>query len=204
MDFSVFLNFDRAIFQWVEKIFDYGISGVLTPILVFLTNLGDSGILWIAIAVLLMCFKKTRKAGFTVAGALIVMTICNNLVLKNLFARTRPFNLEEWKTAKDGWKFVYPELVKRPSSFSFPSGHSSSGFAAATGMVTTKKPYIYIPGILLAAIIAFSRIYVHVHYPTDVIFGALFGILYGVIAIFLCKWIINRINDKTKLNFFRV
>ena len=191
MDFSVFLNFDKAIFLWVEKVFDYSISSVITPILVFLTNLGDSGILWIALGIILLFFKKTRKAGITVLGALAVMMVCNNFVLKNLFARTRPFNLEVWKD----W-FVYPELVKRPSSYSFPSGHSSSGFAAATGLCASKKKHLIIPAFVLAAVIAFSRIYVHVHYPTDVIFGALFGILYGLIAIFLCKWILNKLNDK--------
>ena len=191
MDFSVFLNFDKSIFLWVEKIFDYSISSVITPILVFLTNLGDSGILWIALGIILLFFKKTRKAGITVLGALAVMMVCNNFVLKNLFARTRPFNLEEWKD----W-FVYPELVSRPKSYSFPSGHSSSGFAAATGLCASKKARFIVPGFLLAALIAFSRIYVHVHYPTDVIFGALFGILYGLIAIFLCKWILNMLNNK--------
>ena len=59
------------------------------------------------------------------------------------------------------------------------------------------------PAFIFAGLVAFSRIYVHVHYPTDVIFGALLGIVYGVIAIFLCKWIINKINDKTKLTFFQ-
>ena len=191
MDFSVFLNFDKAIFLWVEKIFDYSISSVITPILVFLTNLGDNGILWIALGIILLFFKKTRKAGITVLGALAVMMVCNNFVLKNLFARTRPFNLEEWRD----W-FVYPELVKRPSSYSFPSGHSSSAFAAATGLCVSKKARFIVPGFILAALIAFSRVYVHVHYPTDVIFGALFGILYGLIAIFLCKWILNMLNTK--------
>lgn len=191
MDFSVFLNFDKAIFQWVERIFDYSISSVITPVLVFLTNLGDSGILWIVLGLVLLIFKKTRKAGITVLGALAVMMVCNNFVLKNLFARTRPFNLEQWKD----W-FVYPELVKRPSSFSFPSGHSSSGFAAATGLCSSKKARLIVPAFILAALIAFSRIYVHVHYPTDVIFGALFGILYGLIAIVLCKWILGLIDRK--------
>lgn len=198
MDFSVFLDFDKAIFQWVEKAFDYGIAAVITPVLKFLTVLGDSGILWIALALVLLCFKKTRKVGATVLVALAVMTVCNNFVLKNLFARTRPFNLEAWKD----W-FVYPEMVKRPSSYSFPSGHSSSGFAAATGLCVSKKAYYIVPGFLLAAVVAFSRIWVHVHYPTDVIFGALLGIVYGVIGIFVCKWVIGLINSKTKLNFFR-
>lgn len=198
MDFSAFLGFDRAVFEWVERIFDYGISGLLTPILVFLTRLGDGGILWIVMAIVLMVFKKTRKVGFTMAGAIVCMFFFNNVFLKNLFARPRPFDLEVWKD----W-FVYPELVSRPDSFSFPSGHSSSAFAAATGFAVCKKTRYIVPVYLLAATIAFSRIYVHVHYPTDVLFGALFGVLYGVIAIFICKWIIQLVNEKTKLTVFK-
>ncbi|MBQ7547376.1 MAG: phosphatase PAP2 family protein [Clostridia bacterium] len=202
MDFSAFLNFDAAVFQWVNKIHDYSIDAIIEPVLVFLTNLFDTGIFWIILAAVLFCFKKTRRAGLTMAAALLVMMVCNNLVLKNLLARPRPFNLD-WPAMKDGWKYVYPGLVDQPHSYSFPSGHSSSGFAAATGLCVSKKPYLYIPGLLLAAIVAFSRIYVMVHYPTDVIFGALFGVIYGLIAIFICKWIIKMVNDKTKLGLFR-
>ena len=70
-------------------------------------------------------------------------------------------------------------------------------------MTVSKKARFIVPGYVLAALIAFSRIYVHVHYPTDVIFGALFGIVYGVIAIFVCKFIIKLVNEKTKLTVFK-
>lgn len=205
MNFSVFLNFDAAVFQWVENhLINPAIGGFLYPVLLFLTKLGDDGILWIVLSILLMIFKKTRKAGFTMAGALVIMMVCNNLILKNVFARPRPYNLD-WPTMKNGWTYdknIYP-LVDRLKSYSFPSGHASSAFAAATGLTASKKAYFIIPGFLLAATIAFSRIYVHIHYPTDVFFGALFGIVYGLIAVFVCKFIIKLINDKTKLNLFR-
>lgn len=198
MDFSVFLGFDQAVYQWVEKIFNYGISGLLTPILVFLTNIGDNGLIWIVLSLVLLIFKKTRKVGFTMLGALACMVVCNTVVLKHIFARPRPFDLEAWKS----W-FVYPELVPRPDSFSFPSGHTSAAFAAATGLTTSKKASYIIPGFVLAFIIAFSRIYVHVHYPTDVLFGMLVGVIYGVVAIFVCKFIIKFVNEKTKLKVFK-
>ncbi len=198
MDFSVFLGLDKAVFQWVERIFDLGISSVITPIMKFVTTLGDDGIIWIALAVVLMIFKKTRKVGFVMGGALICMLLCNNIVLKNLFARPRPFNLPEWQD----W-FVFPEIVHRPSSFSFPSGHTSSAFAAATALAYSKKWGAIIPVYLFAALMGFTRIYVHVHYFTDVLFGALFGIVYGIIAIVICRFVIKLINDKTKLNIFR-
>lgn len=198
MDFSAFLAFDKSVFLWVEKVFDYGISAVLTPILVFLTNIGEDGLIWFALAIILMCFKKTRKIGFTVVGTLACVFVCNNLVLKNLFARVRPFNLEAWRD----W-FVYPELISRPNSFSFPSGHASSAFAAATALTSSKKARFILPAFPLAVAIAFSRIYVHVHYPTDILFGALFGVLCGLVSIFICKYIIKFVNEKTKLTVFK-
>lgn len=198
MDFSAFLAFDKAVFEWVGQIFNYGISSVISPVMTFITHLGDDGIIWIALALVLMIFKKTRKVGFAMAGALVCMTVCNNFILKNLFARPRPFNLEEWQN----W-FVFPELVSRPSSYSFPSGHTSSAFAAATALASSKKAKIAVPAFLFAALMGFTRIYVHVHYCTDVLFGALLGVVYGLIAIVICKYIIKLINDKTKLNIFR-
>lgn len=198
MDFSAFLAFDKAIFLWVEKIFDYGISAILTPILVFLTNIGEDGIVWVVLALILMCFKKTRKIGFTMAAAGALVVVCNNLLMKSCFDRVRPFNLEIWRD----W-FVYPEFVSRPDSFSFPSGHASSSFAAATALTCSKKARYIVPAFIMAALISFSRVYLHVHYPTDILFGALFGVLYGIIAIVVCKYIIQFVNEKTKLTVFR-
>lgn len=198
MDFSVFLPFDKAVFEWVGQIFNYGISSVVSPIMTFITHLGDSGIIWILLAVVLLIFKKTRKIGLAVACALLVMEVGNNLVLKTLFARPRPFNLEEWQS----W-FVFPELISRPSSFSFPSGHTSSAFAAATALIASKKARFIVPAYIFAAIMGFTRIYVHVHYCTDVLFGALVGVIYGLIGIGICTLIVKIINEKTKLNILR-
>lgn len=199
MDFSMFLHFDQAVYQWVEKVFDYGISGLITPVLVFLTKISDNGLIWIVLAVLLLIFKKTRKIGFTMLASIACMIVFSDLIMKGIFARPRPFELEVWKS----W-FVYPEFVTRPDSYSFPSGHATSAFAAATALTfTSKKVYAAVPAFILAILIAFSRIYVHVHYPTDVLFGALFGILYGVIAIVVCKYIFKFVNEKTKLTVFK-
>lgn len=198
MDFSVFLGFDRMVFEWVEKVFSYGISGILTLVLTFFTTIGDKSIIWLVLGVALLPFKKTRKIGLVVLASQACTLFINNLFLKNFFARPRPFDLDVWKD----W-FLYPEFIRRPDSFSFPSGHSSSSFAAATALIYSKKKRFIIPGFIVAAIIAFSRIYMHVHYPTDVLFGALLGILYGVIAIFACKLLFKIINEKTKLTVLR-
>lgn len=198
MDFSVFLSFDRMVFEWVEKVWSYGISGILTLVLTFFTTIGDKSIIWLVLGAVLLIPKKTRKIGVIVLASQACTLFVNNLFLKNFFERPRPFDLEEWKS----W-FIYPEFIARPDSFSFPSGHASSSFAAATALIYSKKKSYIIPGFIVAAIIAFSRIYMHVHYPTDVLFGALFGVVYGVIAIFVCKFLFKIINEKTKLTVFK-
>lgn len=180
--FDQFLNFDLRIFEWVQT---FNTNAVLTPILKVITTLGEGGIIFIIMALILMATKKYRKAGFAMIIALVVMVICNNLVLKEIFARPRPFNLEY-----DWWNeiYKYPEIVSKPSSFSFPSGHTSSAFAAAVAVLWYNRK-IGIPTFIFAAIMGFSRIYVQVHYPTDVIAGAIVGIIYAFIGILIVKLI---------------
>ncbi len=173
------LNFDWAVFQWIEN---YLWNPILDVFMTAVTYLGEGGIFWIAIGVSLLFSKRHRIVGFAVLAALLVHISINDLILKNIICRPRPFDLEAWKGI-----FNYPDLVSRPSSFSFPSGHSSSAFACATALTMTKKKSIYIPAFILAALIAFSRIYVHVHYCTDVIAGTLIGIIYGIIAILIVR-----------------
>ena len=153
---------------------------MLDVIMKYITLLGEGGMIWIIFAVILICTKKYRKCGLMMGAALL---------LKNLIARPRPFN--RFDPADPAmfavWKdFPFPEIVSRPSSFSFPSGHTSSSFAAALPMLKTDKK-IGIPALVLAFLIGFSRIYVHVHYPTDVIVGAIAGLFYGWVGIVLVQ-----------------
>ena len=159
------------------------------PVMPIITVLGEGGWVWIVIAVLFLFMPKYRKAGVTMAFALILMLILNDGILKNVFARPRPFNFEPFEALYA----VFPQgadgkpelLVGLPSSFSFPSGHTSSSFAAAFAILLNKKWKAGVPALLLAALIGFSRNYLMVHYPTDVLFGALMGVLYAVLAYFL-------------------
>lgn len=192
MELQSFLGLDRAVFEWIERVFfDRGISAVITPVMAFITHLGDGGALWIALAIGLIVFKKTRKCGLVLAAALICTMLINDIIFKPLISRPRPFNLELWRD----W-FVYPEIIPRPSSFSFPSGHTSSSFASATALVALKKKSVYIPAFILASLIAFSRIYLHVHYCTDVLFGIIAGIAYGLIAMCVVYYILKLINKR--------
>ena len=147
----------------------------LDAIMPVITKFGDGGIFWIASAIVLICFKKTRKTGFSVGTALIIGFIIGNLILKNVVGRIRPYDLNS------GIEI----LINALSDYSFPSGHTLASFEAATAMLIGDKK-LGIPAMILAVLIAFSRLYLYVHYPTDVLAGIILGIL---IAIFSCKLI---------------
>lgn len=151
-------------------------NGFCDAFFLFITHLGDGGAFWIALSVLLMCFKKTRSTGILCAFALVGSVVVNNAILKNVVARPRPFNFDErviclLKDAK--------ETVK---DWSFPSGHTGSSFAAGTVIFLREKKRFGIPAVILAALIAFSRLYVAVHYPTDVFAAIITGVLIAVVC----------------------
>ena len=134
------------------------------------TTLGNAGILFIALGVLMLFFRKTRKTGITVLAALIIGLICTNLVLKNLVGRDRP------------WIHLHDLLVliEEHDPNSFPSGHTTSAFAFAGAVLfTAPKRWMKWVAIVLAILMGFSRLYVGVHYPTDVLAGVVVGLLAG-------------------------
>lgn len=192
--FNQFLPFDLNVFEWVQSIH----NSFLDFVTVAMSYLGEAGIIFMVLAFALMLTKKYRKVGFAIIVALAVMVICNNVVLKTVFARPRPFNLEfDWWNAA----YKYPELVSRPDSFSFPSGHTSSAFAAAFAVLWYNRKF-GIPLTLFACLMGFSRIYVGVHYCTDVIAGAVVGLVYAIIAVIIVNLLYPRLYPKIeqKLN----
>ena len=145
---------------------------LLDRILAFITSLGNAGIIWIVLAVVLLILPKTRKTGIIVAAALLMDLILCNLILKNLVARVRPYDVNT----------AIAILIKKPLDFSFPSGHTAASFAAMTALFLAKMKKAWIAALVLAVLIAFSRLYFYVHYPTDVLGGAVVGILSGIIG----------------------
>ncbi len=145
---------------------------LLDKILAFITSLGNAGIIWIALAVVLLILPKTRKTGIIVAAALLMDLVLCNLILKNLVARVRPYDINT----------AIAILIKKPLDFSFPSGHTAASFAAMTALFLAKMKKAWIAALILAVLIAFSRLYFYVHYPTDVLGGAVVGILSGIIG----------------------
>ena len=137
-----------------------------------ITSLGNAGIIWIVLAVVLLILPKTRKAGIVLTAALLMDFVLCNLILKNLVARVRPYDINTAITI----------LIKKPLDFSFPSGHTAASFAAMTALFLAKMKKAWIAALILAILIAFSRLYFYVHYPTDVLGGIVVGILSGVLG----------------------
>lgn len=157
---------------------------ILDSIMIFITSLGNGGMIWIAATILLLIPKKTRKAGVMSAVALLGSLIINNNIVKNIVQRPRPF-----VTFAD-----LQIIIPTPSEFSFPSGHTSSSFAAAAVFYRHLPKKLGIPSVILAGLIGFSRLYVGVHYPTDVIAGVLMGILLS----YLAEYLVNLFAKKLK------
>lgn len=141
----------------------------LTEILRFFTTIGESGLVWIVIAIVLTCIPKTRKCGLTMIIAMAITYLVGNLFLKNVIARPRPCAVDTGVTLK----------IPFPSEYSFPSGHTSNGFAGAVTIFSYYRK-AGILSLLMAAVIAFSRLYFFVHYPTDILGGMVLGTLDAV------------------------
>lgn len=167
----------------------HAFEAIHTPILdrfmYYITLLGDKGIFWIIVGFAMLFFlpKRYRKVGFTVAIALVLSVIMCNLILKNAFQRDRPF----WVDPSFENLFNYFETI---DDWSFPSGHTSASFAAAFAIRMWKKKEGTI-AIILAALIAISRMYLCVHYPTDVLVSLILGSIYGIAAYFIAKKLID-------------
>lgn len=170
---------EGAILLWIQE---YLRNPVLTPVMKGVSYLGTAGIFWILLIIALLCFKKTRKVGIVCAVSLLTEFILANLIIKPLAARVRPYEVVQGLIC----------LVPPEKDFSFPSGHAGSSFACA-GILIRMTPKKYgISAIVLASLIAVSRLYVGVHYPTDVLCGVLLGLLVS----FAVYYIFQKIEAK--------
>ena len=162
------------------KILDW-LQTIRTPIgdalMCFITSLGNVGAIWIVLAVVLIAIPKTRKSGIIVAAALIIDAALCSGILKNVFCRIRPFDVNT----------AVQVLITKPRDFSFPSGHTSASFAAATALYLAKERKLFATTLVLACLIAFSRMYLYVHYPTDVLGGILLGTVCAVTVFLLLR-----------------
>lgn len=165
---------DLSILEWIQAHLRCGFLDVFAPLI---TLFGEGGVFWIALTVLLLVIPKTRKYGLAMFFALALDVLLCNLIIKPLVARPRPYTYR-------------PELellVEKLSDFSFPSGHTAVAFAGAVALLRSRTRW-GIPAVILAALIGLSRLYLYVHYPTDVLCGALLGAACGVFGAFLANW----------------
>lgn len=149
--------------------------------------LGDKGLFFIAFSLMLICIPKTRKMGISCGGALLMGLIIANIILKPLCGRVRPFVF-------DG---EIELIIKRLEDFSFPSGHTLAAFEVAVPMMYYDKRF-GIPFLVLAFLMMLSRMYLFMHYPTDVLAGALLGTALGLLSVFTVKKVYRKYGfDKT-------
>ena len=178
------------ILHWFESLH----NPITNPIMYGITSLGNGGIFWIilAAAMLLIFPKKYRKVGLSMAIALILSLIFCNGIMKHLWARPRAFWVEGQNfVVGDQFENLYG-IFQSIHDYSFPSGHSSASFAAATAIFMWRKKE-GTAALILAALIAVSRLYLTVHYPSDVLVGTITGILYGIASYFIEQKLMKRI-----------
>ena len=163
---------ELAVLNWIQTLR----TGWLDGVMVSVSTLGDAGAVWIVLALVLLCIPRTRRAGVTVALALVLDLIVCNGILKPLIGRVRPCVVNP----------AVELLVRCPTDASFPSGHTAASFAAVSALWAAGSR-LWIPGLVLAVLIAVSRLYLYVHWPTDVLAGALLGWGLGYAARYLLR-----------------
>ena len=175
---STFAAFDQGITEAVHKLYE-SCGGWLTPIMEFISLLGKGGIFLIILSLILLIYRPTRRFGTAMAIGLALGALIVNLWLKVVIARPRPY--------ADVNGFFYPLWLKlgshTESDFSFPSGHTNAAFATMVPVfILGKKNWSWL-ALVFAILMGISRIYLVVHYPSDVIGGMLTGTLAGLIGV---------------------
>ena len=179
------MSFDLPILDWIQANLQSGFMDTVMPIV---TMFGDAGIFWMVWAAILAIFPKTRKIGLGMGFAMAMGLIICNGILKPLVGRMRPYDFQINVLNKEWTDFLLAgELLIGPQSDkSFPSGHTIASFEACTVLMLGDKR-MGIPATVLAFLIAFSRLYLYVHYPTDVITSIFLGILFGILGYAIAK-----------------
>ncbi len=187
---SAFYSIDFGAFNAVNALAQVA-DGVLRPICELMAILGKSGIFFVVLSVIFLLFKRTRKTGLCMLFAIAIGGILTNVIIKNAVHRERPYTVSE---LKDFWAFVGSHVE---GEYSFPSGHATVTTAAMTAIfLTCNKKWSWLGGIFVL-IMAFSRIYLIVHYLTDVFAGILLGVCACLLAR-LINTIIYAIIEKNR------
>lgn len=179
--FEIIQQIDDSILFYI---YEHLHTPILDRFMILITSLGNSGFIWIAITFFMLLNRKTRSCGILLTFSLLLELFLCDGVLKPAIHRQRPF-------------LRFPDielLIKRPGSYSFPSGHTMSSITAAT-IIFYSNNRVGIPAFILAGLIGFSRIYLFCHYPSDVFCGAVFGVLNAIFVILVARFIRSRANN---------
>ena len=183
------VSFDLPILDWIQAHLQCSFLDAVMPIV---TLFGEGGIFWIAWAVLMLVFPKTRKTGIAMAIALIMGVLICNVTLKPLVARPRPYDYQ-----LEHFGVTIKLLIDAQHDYSFPSGHTIASFEAAVALLLNDKR-MGIPAMVIAVLVTFSRLYLYVHYPTDVIFSIIAGTAFAFIGNALAGKIADRLPAPAK------
>lgn len=165
---------DGTILLWIQE---HIRKEFLDPVVVFISSLGNAGWFWLVLLAVLLCIPGYRRAGMTGLVAVLIGFLITNVLLKNMVARVRPYEVVQGLTF----------LGTKPHDLSFPSGHSTCSIAAAAVLFAKLPKKAGVPLLVLAILICLSRLYVGVHYPTDVLAGAAIGLFGAAAALSLTK-----------------
>ena len=165
------MNVELMILDWIQSLR----NPLLDTVMLFFTRLGDVGFIWIILSLILLIKGKTRQIGIMMFIALCLNVFLCNGILKHLFARVRPCDINT----------SIQLLVPRPTDYSFPSGHTSASFTVVAVLYFMKSKKLFKASLILALLIAFSRMYLYVHYPSDILGGIVVGMICGYLAVYL-------------------
>ncbi|MCQ2532010.1 MAG: phosphatase PAP2 family protein [Saccharofermentans sp.] len=157
----------------LDRLHDLLYSPLMDKFMVTVTSTGNLGCIWIFTALMLLISNPDHQIGYTMLIALLLGIAVGNLLIKNTVKRSRPFFHKNYKL-----------LIKQPWDYSFPSGHTLASFSAAT-VLFYMNPWMGFVAYIYAAIIALSRLYLRVHFFTDVFFSMLLGIGLGVFSVYI-------------------
>lgn len=178
------MEFILMLDNWILNFVQLFSCAFLDAIMPLYSSLGNSGIIYIIIGLILICFSRTRRMGAVMLVSLVLCFLLGNVTLKPLFARVRPYEANKFTLA----------LINPLNDFSFPSGHTFSAVASALSVYFYNKK-IGTWAFVAAVAMAFSRLYLYVHYPSDIVGGA----LVGVACAFIAKLIVDKFYSRFKI-----
>lgn len=185
---NTFSGIDTAAFEFMSGL-QKSAGDFLTPLMKIISFLGDKGIIFILFGLCFMLFSKKRKLGICIIGAVAIGAIITNIALKNIVARPRPFN----SGFEDFWIAVGSPME---DEFSFPSGHTTAITAAVTALfIQCNKKWSWV-GYIFALLMAFSRVYLIVHFASDVMAGLIVGIIAGCLSALVTKLIYDYLKKR--------